>query len=233
MAAQSIRELTNNAHNELRYNSAKPLIVGVFMTDVCDMLNKCGVIIDNTSTYDISVEKAVREFQKKAGLSETGVLNNDTWDAMLLASKQMSDIVIPDETVTEEEQEDTSNSPHYQSFFDDDNSKTNRKNHKDIVIQFGNKSITKTIKDVFMRSVTVEVDTSGNPIFEIYEFIARDIKESDEASDASRYTSDQDSSASSDIQYNFNFVKPTTPEKRATPDEGVGGGGGGGSVNSW
>lgn len=230
---QSISELTGNKYNELRYNSSGTPITGSFVNQVCEMLNKCGIDINSTNVYNDTVEKAVLEFQDKAAIPMTGILSNDTWKSMIDFSEHMSNIVDNKEQLTEETSSEESDSPHYNSFFDSEKNKTHRKNHKDIVIQFGNKSITKTIKDVFMRSVTVEVDTSGNPIFEIYEFIARDIKESDEASDASRYTSDQDSSASSDIQYNFNFVKPTTPEKRATPDEGVGGGGGGGSANSW
>ena len=56
-----------------------------------------------------------------------------------------------------------------------------------------------------MRSVSVEVDTSGNPISEVYEFIARDIKESDEINDVTRYNGNEDGS-SSDIKYNFSSV---------------------------
>ena len=44
-----------------------------------------------------------------------------------------------------------------------------------------------------MRSVTIEVDTSGNPISEIYEFIARDVIESDELYDSIKYTVDESS----------------------------------------
>ena len=55
-----------------------------------------------------------------------------------------------------------------------------------------------------MRSVSVEVDTSGNPISETYEFIARDIKESDEISDVNKYNGN-DSHTSSDVNYIFNF----------------------------
>ena len=73
-----------------------------------------------------------------------------------------------------------------------------------IKIVFGNKSITKTIKDVFMRSVSVEVDTSGNPVSEVYEFIARDVKESDEINDITKYNGDEDGS-SSDIKYQYDF----------------------------
>ena len=38
-----------------------------------------------------------------------------------------------------------------------------------------------------MRSVSTEFDTSGNPIAEVYEFIAQDLTESDEPNDAGKY----------------------------------------------
>jgi hypothetical protein len=118
----------------------------------------------------------------------------------------MSDIIEGEDEAGDGIVAELSESPHYNSFFDNDNFKMHRRNHKDIKIVFGNKSITKTIKDVFMRSVSVEVDTSGNPVSEIYEFIARDVIESDEIADVNKYT-DMDSYASSDIKhYDFSTV---------------------------
>ncbi len=55
-----------------------------------------------------------------------------------------------------------------------------------------------------MRGVGVEVDTSGNPISETYEFIARDITETDEANDADNYINNNGTSPS-DVKYRFNF----------------------------
>jgi len=229
---QSIPELTDSQYNELRYNSSGSLIVGSFMPIICDMLGKCGIDVNYTDKYDDTIESAVSEFQQKANLNITGILTTDTWKSMIMYSDTMSDLVSDDDTLIENDISELSVSPHYGTFFDDEKYKTHRRSHKDIVIQFGNQSITKTIKDVFMRSVTVEVDTSGNPIFEIYEFIARDIKESDEISDATKYTSDNEPSSSSDIKYNFNFVKPAIVQT-ATPSDASGGGGGGDGGESW
>jgi hypothetical protein len=93
---------------------------------------------------------------------------------------------------------------HYDPFFLNSSGKIYRKNHKDIIISLGNGANVKTIKDVFMRSVSVQVDTSGNPISEVYNFIARDIKESDAPEDAGKYIGDSDLiSASSDIKYSY------------------------------
>jgi hypothetical protein len=84
--------------------------------------------------------------------------------------------------------------------------KTHRRNYKDIKIVFGNNTVVKTIKNVFMRSVSVEVDTSGNPISETYEFIAQDIVESDEIMDSSKYLTKEDET-STDITYQFPYFK--------------------------
>lgn len=204
MIAQTIPELTNYEYNELSYNSAATLITGSFMYQVCDLLGRCGIDIKPTDTYDDTVAEAVAKFQSMAMSYATGILTTATFQAMILYADKITNNIITDdgeiENVTEEK---ISESPHYNSFFDNENYKVHRRNHKDIKIVFGNKSITKTIKDVFMRSVSVEVDTSGNPISEVYEFVARDIKESDEISDINKYNGELESLSSSDIKYNF------------------------------
>ena len=224
MTAQSIPELTNNEYNELYYDSAGTLITGSFVTEICDLLNKCSVDVQITDTYDDTVASAVSQFQKKANIKETGILSTSTLQAMILYANEMNDVVNSDEEDVEITVDSLSESPHYTSFFDDNNYKMHRRNHKDIKIVFGNKSITKTIKDVFMRGVTVEVDTSGNPISEVYEFIARDIKESDEISDINKYIGEEALSLS-DIKYDFSSIgvtsSSTTENKRV--HGGVGG----------
>lgn len=209
MAAQTIPELTNYQYNELSYNSASPIIKGKFVLEVCSLLNKCGFNIKNTDKYDDTVASVVGQFQNLTGMAVTGILTTATYQAMVLyAEKNMNDEITDDSTGTISDNLDESDSPHYESFFAQDRYKMFRRNHKDIKIIFGKGSITKTIKDVFMRSVSVEVDTSGNPISEMYEFIARDVKESDEISDAMKYTgANEDITTSSDIQYIYPFAK--------------------------
>lgn len=190
MTAQTIPELTGNEYNELFYNSADTAITGHFVVEICDLLDRCGIDIQSTTTYDETVASAVAEFQTKIGVkAPNGILTTNTLQSMILYADNLNSNTIEDEngeTITEFSEE-LNESPHYKSFFDDNKYKMHRRNHKDIKIVFGNNSITKTIKDVIMRSVTVEVDTSGNPISEIYEFVAKDIKESDEISDANNY----------------------------------------------
>lgn len=205
----TIAELTGDLFSELKFSATASLITGSFMPVVCDLLVKAGYNVIS-GEYDLSIENAVADFQSKVGLAINGILDSATLQALnnynaSLIKDEVTEEETDSETLTDEQQE--TDSPHYNSFFDEDNYKTNRKNHKDIIIEFGNESITKTIKDVFMRSVSVEVDTSGNPIFEVYEFIGRDVKESDEYNDTDKYTLDNELSSSSDIKYNFNFGK--------------------------
>lgn len=202
---QTVAELTDGFYNELRYNSAAEPYVNDCVREVCLLLGKCGIDVNSTNVYDATVENAIRAFQDMIGMPVTGILNNNTLQAMIYyTDKKMDDSI--EEDMDEESETDTkkSDSPHYNPFFDTDKFKQHRQNHKDIKIIFGNNSIVKTIKDVFMRSVTVEVDTSGNPISEIYEFVARDIKESDEISDIIKYNGEE-IYAPSDIKYIFNF----------------------------
>lgn len=208
MAAQTIPELTNYEYNELAYNSASPMIKGSFVLEVCSLLERCGFNIKSTDEYNNEVAGVVGQFQQITGMSVTGILTTSTYQAMILyADKNMSNEINDDSTGVSSDNLDESNSPHYESFFAQDRYKMFRRNRKDIKIIFGSGSITKTIKDVFMRSVSVEVDTSGNPISEMYEFIARDVKESDEISDAAKYTGvNEDITTSSDVPYIYPFA---------------------------
>ena len=218
MTAQTIPELTNNDYNELYYNSAGTLISGSFMYQVCDLINKCGIDLQATNTYDNTVENAVSKFQQTVGTSVTGIMTTSTLQAMILYADKIDDIVESEDDELDTYESDTSYSLHYNSFFNNDNYKMHRRNHKDIKIIFGNKSITKTIKDVFMRSVSVEVDTSGNPVSEVYEFIARDVKESDEISDIDKYIGEEEKS-SSDIKYNFSSIGVTSSKPSSTSSD--------------
>lgn len=202
MIAQTVSELTNYEYNELCYNSIFSPVTGEYVYQICELLNKCKIKIKSTTVYDKSVSDAVSQFQEKMGMNVTGNVNNATLQALILQADKMNDIISDDGETIDDSAEEGSESPHYNSFFNDDKYKTHRKNHKDIKIVFGNNSISKTIKNVIMMSVSVEVDTSGNPISEVYEFIAQDIVESDELSDSGQYIENQEES-SSIVSYNF------------------------------
>lgn len=205
----TLLELTEGQYNELRYDSAGSAITGEFVEQLIVLIEQCGVQFDNTghelNTYDEPVVEAVKGFQTLVGISPaTGILGNGTYQSMLYYAQRLSDVVYDESGELTSSDSDISKSPHYASFFKTDAFKQFRKNHVDIKIIFGNDSIVKTIKDAHMRSVTVEVDTSGNPISEVYEFIARDLVESDEISDANKYVG-TNSAAPSDIKYIYHF----------------------------
>lgn len=202
MIAQTIPELTGDQYNELRYDASSDLIVGDYIYDICDLLDKCGIDVPRTNEYNEAVADGVFRFQESAKLSMSGVLDTNTFQALILYADKISDVVENEEEATIENIDLESDSPHYNSFFDGDKYKMHRKNHKDIKISFGDNSITKTIKNVFMLSVSIEVDTSGNPISEVYEFIAQDVVESDEISDVHNYEYDTHETSSL-MQYNF------------------------------
>lgn len=202
-----ISELTNYQYRELVYDSAaEEPIKYEFIAEVCNLLNKAfgADSVPITDVYDQTTSEKVAMFQSIVGMSATGVLNDATLQTLVLyVDQNASDTVDDDSTEGGDEEDEGSSSPHYDSFFDEDRYKIHRQNRKDIQIVFGQGSVKKTIKDVFMRSVSLEVDTSGNPVSEIYEFIARDIKESDELSDYDKYTGTGNLTAPSDIQYDF------------------------------
>lgn len=206
--AQTIQSLTGGLYNELTYIYDSP-ITGSFIETVNEVLKKCDINIYSGGTeYNLQMQQAVMDFQSKNRhrLSATGILNNQTWQTMLNYAGKYGDTIQEDTAgTTSEEESSQTTSPHYNPFFSDSNTKSHRRNGKDIKIIFGNNSVTKTLKNVFMRSVSVEVDTSGNPISEVYEFIAQDVIESDESTDANKYTTPE-SFTDLKIQYSFERV---------------------------
>ena len=174
--------------SEVGYGSSGPYVL-----TLRDLLNKAVIDIynkyptDNYDYFDEGMEQAVMEFQKENGLTETGIINDDTLNAMINVSNNLSDIIYSEGVEDSEDTNIESGHPHYDSFFSSNNLKDARKNNQDIVITLGNGTITKTIHNVFMRGVSTEYDTSGNPISEIYEFIAQDLTESDEYRDNDKY----------------------------------------------
>lgn len=169
--------------------------------DECDdipelriLLDKAGMDMTQYNTgndanrYDTGVEEAVSEFQRMSmGITPTGIVDDATLNALIACANNMSDIVYSETTSQIGNDTSDDEAPHFDSFFATDNNKTGRKNQVDIKIILGDNSIIKTIHNVYMRSVSTEFDTSGNPIAEVYEFIAQDLTESDEPNDAGKY----------------------------------------------
>lgn len=166
---------------------------GSYVLILRDLLNKAGIDIYNKYTtndvyeFDIGLEKAVMEFQSNQGLGETGIVDDNTLNAIINVSNNLSDIIYSENAEDIISDSTTTGHPHFDSFFSDSKLRQVRKNNQDIVISLGNNTISKTIHNVYMRGVSVEFDTSGTPISEVYEFIAEDLTESDEYTDESKY----------------------------------------------
>ncbi len=217
---------SNPSTSVIRYNSNNPKTLtspsaldSVWLEPLVQALNKCNIKCENTGVYDKEMKQAIIDFQKqympdkfyyttaKGAPTLPGEINDATVQRIFAEANLASPDDIPVETQDKNNVADEdvkSNSPHYTSFFDTDNTKQFRQNHKNIRIEIGSTGLVKTIYDVVMRGVGVEVDTSGNPISETYEFIARDITETDEANDADNYINNNGTSPS-DVKYRFNF----------------------------
>lgn len=185
--ATTVKDFTDDV-SEIKYGDSGP-----YMLAIRDLINKAGIDIYNKysyediNLYDEGVEQCVMEFQKNNGLEETGIIDDNTLNALINVSNNLSDIVYSEgieDTTTDTSETDN---PHFDSFFSDSNVKDARKNNQDIVISLGNNTVVKTIHNVYMRGVSTEYDTSGNPISETYEFIAQDLTESDEFRDKEKY----------------------------------------------
>ena len=164
---------------------------GEYVKEIRDYLNTVGFdtyrTASNPNLYDVSLENAVKEFQSKYGLFPTGAINDETLNKLINQSNLVSGTVYSSTSNNVYVDTMDTDDPHYDSFFSRKYSKKTRKNNQNIIITLGNNTIHRKLHNVYMRSVSVEFDTSGNPISEVFSFIAQDLTESDEPYDANKY----------------------------------------------
>lgn len=212
----TIYSMTNGEYHSLRYDAAGDNYSGPLVQQIIQHISKAGVDVTNTrvDTVGTVFRDIVLAYQEKFDLPRTGIVDDELLRDIYKRSNQTASSEITDddyeydtENAINELPESDVYDAHYDPFFLNNSSKVYRKNHKDIVISLGNGANTKVIKDVFMRSVSVQVDTSGNPISETYNFIARDIKESDASEDNLKYIGEEKNlTASSDIKYSYDTL---------------------------
>lgn len=211
----SIKDLTNGEYSSIGYSPSGNNYSGPLVQEVVNLIDKAGGDVTNTrvSSVGSTFRDIILNYQKKFGLPQTGILTDDLLHDIYLRANNNANNNIDDPSnsnnlnnINSYDSLDVYDA-HYDPFFLNNSSKIYRKNHKDIIISLGNGANTKTIKDVFMRSVSVQVDTSGNPISEVYNFIARDIKESDASEDYNKYIGEgKELSSSSDIKYTYDTL---------------------------
>lgn len=202
----NVKTFTNGLVNAIAFTPSGALFRNALIVgNIIRMLNAVGTNCPETTEYDSTLENAIMEYQRKKGLDPTGIFNDETCNALYEDSQKIMKDSIDEENDDIDYDEDRDQiKPHYDQFFTKESGKQVRQAHKDITIEFGDGQISKTIKDVIMRSVGVEIDTSGNPVSEVYEFIARDIIESDAPEDTYKYMGEEDKlSSPADIKYNF------------------------------
>ena len=163
---------------------------GSHIQTIVNLLHKAGYVFPQPKPpmYNLDVENAVIDFQEDNEIKVTGTINDKTLRLLVKkAEEKSSDTIISSDDNEENDETEELANPHYDSFFSNSNTKDVRKNNQDIIITLGNNIVTKTIHNVYMRGVSTEYDTSGNPISETYEFIAQDLTESDELKDKYKY----------------------------------------------
>lgn len=209
----SIRDLTHGQFSSLGYDSTGNNYSGPLVQEVVNLIDRAGGDVTNTkvSAVGSAFRNIILNYQKKFKLLKTGILDDNLLHDIYKRANSGANNEINDSSNDNNDNNNSASSDlydaHYDPFFLNNSSKVYRKNHKDIVISFGDGANTKTIKDVFMRSVSVQVDTSGNPISETYNFIARDIKESDASEDYNKYVGEESElSTSSDIKYSYDTL---------------------------
>lgn len=208
----TINSLTDGKYHSLFYDPIGRNFSSSVVTSILGLIDKAGGIVNKYSNkVDNNFRDTVLSYQKRFGLKETGVLDDNLLQDIIGRAQTNAN-----DEITDDSEDDQYSSPvtnvdvydaHYDPFFLNNSDKIYRRNHKDIIISFGDGTNHKIIKDVFMRSVSVQVDTSGNPISEVYNFIARDVKEADASEDTDKYIGEENTlSASSDIKYTYDTL---------------------------
>lgn len=203
----TIYKLTNNKYRAIDQNATD--VPEDVIKNIMQLIRKIGCDTTNTDIRKngTSFQKVIKNVQKTFRMLETGVLDDNLLHYIYQKSQELDSDEIDDDSEEEDQNywdETLVGNPHYDPYFINNSSKDARRNHKDIIIAFGDGSNRKIIKDVFMRSESVQVDTSGNPISEVYTFVARDVKESDAEEDQNKYIGDTEkANASSDIKYEY------------------------------
>lgn len=119
-----------------------------------------------SSTFDVALEKAVKDFQRNNGLVVTGEVGKETWEALFKESN-------PQDNINHDKKKEEKNKKRL-GFFE--NEEKVFLNNSDIVITIaGVKKII--IKDVVFRSKSHSILSDGTPIKEVYSFIGKDLKE--------------------------------------------------------
>lgn len=142
------------------------------------------------NTYSLTYYQAVKAFQKGSldGAACDGILTPYVMNALEAEAlgKTQSQVSSTVRTVGNVRSASTSTvkDNEIDSFFSTSKNELLRRQGYSILIEIGDhEQYLKALLDIRLRSKSVAVDASGNPIAEVYDFIARDLRENTEASD--------------------------------------------------
>ena len=125
--------------------------------------------------YSKATEDAVKRYQKYSGFDSTGNVDNITLESLKVVP-QITDNADIDNNVTNNKTFGNNNT---NTFWNNDNDTVLRKNNNDITIKYGEGSKSKILKNVIFKSKQ-QVITVDNNVEDVYEFIARDLIESED-----------------------------------------------------
>lgn len=143
--------------------------------------------------YTIHYHYAVRKFQRANKMPASGICDNNIkgtlnaqYDRYLKEQKDQADSTVSSGGHSNSNEVHPAEDNQYleESFFSAKRDDTFRRNNYNIVIQIGDDDQhVKAITGVRLRSKTIQLDASGQPISESFEFIAKDLKENTEPTD--------------------------------------------------
>lgn len=143
--------------------------------------------------YTINYHYAIRKFQRDNKMPASGICDNNIkgilvaqYDKHLKEQGDQSDSTVSSGGHNNSNASYPREENQYieESFFSTKREETLRRNDYNIVVQIGDyDQHVKAITGVRLRSKTVQLDASGQPISETYEFIAKDLKENTEPTD--------------------------------------------------
>ena len=128
--------------------------------------------------FGVETERAVKAYQRKQGILVSGIVDKTTWDRLFKDTATIDDSSTP--LVGDTGDSYIVGSNNKESFFNPSRKQSLRKNGSNIVITLGDNHRVKMIENVVFRSKAVVINASGEPIAETYDFIAKDLIESEE-----------------------------------------------------
>lgn len=166
------------------YNPSRPLMESTELLAVGRYLATLGFLKSAHigKAYDYNYSVAVKAYQKSKGLNADGQLTENLIKQLEADCSAKLAHTTPPNSQTNRSTD--VNLFIEDSFFSEQRESVLRNGGYSIVMVIGDDhQYTKTITGVRMRSKTIQVDGSGNPIMETYEFIAKDLKENTEPTD--------------------------------------------------